>query len=37
MDRLTSMQVFVKVAEVGSFAGAADELDISPAMVAKLH
>lgn len=35
MDRLTSMQVFVKVAEVGSFAGAADEMNISAAMVAK--
>lgn len=35
MDRLTSMQVFVRVAEVGSFAGAATELDLSPAMVAK--
>ncbi|MGE4340202.1 MAG: LysR substrate-binding domain-containing protein [Pigmentiphaga sp.] len=35
MDRLTSMQVFVRVAEVGSFAGAATELDMSPAMVAK--
>ena len=35
MDRITSMQVFVKVAEVGSFAGAAPELNMSPAMVAK--
>ncbi|NYT25841.1 LysR family transcriptional regulator [Alcaligenaceae bacterium] len=35
MDRLTSMQVFVKVAEAGSFIGAAGELDMSPAMVAK--
>lgn len=29
------MQVFVKVAEEGSFASAANELDMSPAMVAK--
>lgn len=35
MDRLTSMQVFVKVAEAGSFIGAAGELGMSPAMVAK--
>lgn len=35
MDRLTSMQVFVKVADLGSFAAAAAELNLSPAMVAK--
>ena len=35
MDRITSMQIFVKVAEVGSFAAAAGELKLSPAMVAK--
>lgn len=35
MDRLSSMQVFVRVAELGGFAPAARELDISPAMVAK--
>lgn len=35
MDRVTSMQVFVKVVDAGSFAGAASELGLSPAMVAK--
>lgn len=35
MDRFTSMQVFVKVADLGSFAAAAAELGLSPAMVAK--
>jgi DNA-binding transcriptional LysR family regulator len=35
LDRVTSMQVFVKVADLGSFAAAAGELDLSPAMVAK--
>ena len=35
MDRFTSMQVFVKVADHGSFAAAARELRLSPAMVAK--
>ena len=35
MDRLTSMQVFVKVADLGSFAAAAGELGLSRAMVAK--
>jgi DNA-binding transcriptional LysR family regulator len=35
MDRLSSMQVFVHVAERGSFAAAARALDLSPAMVAK--
>ena len=35
MDRITSMQVFVKVADLGSFAAAANELGLSPAMVAK--
>ena len=35
MDRITSMQIFVKVAEVGSFAAAAGELKLSPAMVAR--
>ncbi|MGN6529717.1 MAG: LysR substrate-binding domain-containing protein [Burkholderiaceae bacterium] len=34
MDRLTSMSVFVRVAEVGSFAAAADEFDLSTTMVA---
>ncbi|MDH1085945.1 MULTISPECIES: LysR family transcriptional regulator [Pantoea] len=35
MDRLTSMNVFVKVAESGSFAAAAGQLQLSPQMVAK--
>ncbi len=35
MDRLTSMSVFVKSADLGSFAATADALDMSPQMVAK--
>lgn len=35
MDRLTSMQVFVRVARSGGFAAAARELDMSRAMVSK--
>lgn len=35
MDKLTSMQVFAKVAQAGSFAKAADQLDLSRAMVTK--
>jgi DNA-binding transcriptional LysR family regulator len=35
MDRLTSMSVFAKVAEVGSFAAAADALGLSGPMVGK--
>ncbi len=35
MDKLTSMQVFTRVAKLGSFAAASDELDISRAMVSK--
>ncbi|MDR3508927.1 MAG: LysR family transcriptional regulator [Caulobacteraceae bacterium] len=35
MDRLASMEVFVRVAELGSFAEAARALDLSPQMVAK--
>ena len=35
LDRLTSMQAFIAVADRGSFAGAADELGISRAMVSK--
>lgn len=35
MDRLSSMAAFVKAAEVGSFAAAADALGMSPQMVAK--
>ncbi len=35
MDRLTSMSVFVKVADLGSFAGAAKELRLSPTMIGK--
>ena len=35
MDRLASMTAFVKAAELGSFAGAADALGMSPQMIAK--
>lgn len=35
MDKLTSMQVFVRVAKTGSFAGAARDMDISRAMATK--
>lgn len=35
MDRLTSMGVFVKAADLGSFAAAAEEMGLSPQMVAK--
>lgn len=35
MDRLTSMAVFVKAADLGSFAAAAEALNLSPQMVAK--
>jgi len=35
VDRLTSMSVFVRVAETGGFAAAAKEVGMSPAMVAK--
>lgn len=35
MDTLESMQVFVRVVELGSFAAAARNLDLSPAMVSK--
>src|SRR5580692_11368063 len=35
MDRLDNMRVFAKVAEIGSFAGAAVRLDISPSMVSQ--
>lgn len=35
MDHLTSMAVFVRVVEKGSFAAVAEEFDLSPAMVAK--
>jgi DNA-binding transcriptional LysR family regulator len=35
MDRLTSMAVFVRAADLGSFAAAADELDMSATMVGK--
>ena len=35
MDRLASMEAFVKAAELGSFAAAADALRMSPQMVAK--
>jgi DNA-binding transcriptional LysR family regulator len=35
MDRFTSMQVFVKVVELGSFSAAADALQMSPQFVGK--
>ncbi len=35
MDRLTSMETFVKVVEAGSFVAAARKLDMSPAMVTR--
>ncbi|HAP98857.1 MAG TPA: LysR family transcriptional regulator, partial [Rhodospirillum rubrum] len=35
MDRLTSMGVFIKAADLGSFAAAAEALAMSPQMVAK--
>lgn len=35
MDRLTSMEVFVKAVDLGSFAAAADALDLSGPMVGK--
>ena len=35
MDRLTSMAVFVKSADLGSFAAAAEAMGMSPQMVAK--
>lgn len=35
VDRLTSMSIFVKATELGSFAAAADALSLSPQMVAK--
>jgi len=35
MDKLTSMKVFVKAAEMGSFAAVADKIGMSPQMVAK--
>ena len=36
MDRLNSMRVFSRVVEQGSFAGAARELNLSPAVVTRL-
>ncbi|HTM76214.1 MAG TPA: LysR family transcriptional regulator, partial [Devosia sp.] len=36
MDRLNSMRVFARVIEQGSFAGAARELNLSPAVVTRL-
>jgi DNA-binding transcriptional LysR family regulator len=35
MDRLTSMSVFVKVADLGSFAAAAKDLRLSATMIGK--
>ncbi len=36
MDRLLAMRVFQKVADVGSFSGAADQMDLSKSAVSKL-
>jgi DNA-binding transcriptional LysR family regulator len=36
MDRLNSMRVFTRVIDAGSFAGAARELNLSPAVVTRL-
>ena len=36
MDRLSSMRVFARVIDEGSFAGAARELNLSPAVVTRL-
>ena len=35
MDRFETMRVFAKIAEIGSFAGAAARLDISPSMASQ--
>jgi DNA-binding transcriptional LysR family regulator len=35
MDRFDNIRVFIKVAEIGSFAGAATRLEISPSMVSQ--
>ncbi|UUS14204.1 LysR family transcriptional regulator [Stenotrophomonas sp. CD2] len=35
MDLIAPLRTFVKVAEVGSFAAAADALDLSPQLVGK--
>ncbi|ELN4703523.1 LysR family transcriptional regulator, partial [Escherichia coli] len=35
MDRLTSMEVFVRAVDLGSFAAAADALEMSAPMVGK--
>ena len=35
MDRITSLRVFARAAQVGSLSGAARQLDMSPAMAAK--
>lgn len=35
MDKLRAMELFVKVAEIGSFSGAADALNISKSMISK--
>lgn len=35
MDKLASMGAFIRVAECGSFAGAAEKIGVSPTMVAK--
>ena len=36
MDRLHSLRVFARVIDEGSFAAAARELDLSPALVTRL-
>ena len=36
MDRLHSMRAFVRVIDAGSFAGAAREMNLSPAVVTRL-
>ena len=36
MDRLQAMEVFVRVAEAGSFAAAADQLDLARSVVTRL-
>jgi DNA-binding transcriptional LysR family regulator len=36
VDRLHSMRVFARVVELGSFAAAARDMDLSPAVVTRL-
>jgi DNA-binding transcriptional LysR family regulator len=35
MDRFETMRVFAKIAEIGSFAGAAARLEMSPSMASQ--